>query len=454
MNDSLVQRLRIYLEPSATRGGACMPNSRDQFGGVTMLCCVTLLINGCGSGGGTGDLPAGTGASCSSNKTCPTADAGPDQTTLVNSKVTLDGNGSSSGTTGLITYQWTVTSQPTGSTTTLAGPTTVRPTLTPDVPGDYTVKLIVDNGGLPSKPDSVTITASIGNLPPTADAGADRTVVPGAVVTLDGSGSHDPNGSAVTYAWTFKEQPPKSQSSLNNPTSATPSFTADVAGTYKLNLTVSDGTLTSSADQIEITVTDGNCAPVADAGADQTVTTGQLVTLTAAGSEDANGDPITYSWRFQSKPTGSTATLANATSVSSSFTADFAGFYVLSLIVNDGQVSSLLDTVVIDATLPGFANAVLQAYIKASNAQGGDSFGTSVALSGDTLAVGARMKRAAPRGSTAIKRIMAAAEPGQSMRSRGRMAFGVSRPISRPPTPRARFGRERSALRRHAGGGC
>ena len=64
---------------------------------------------------------------------------------------------------------------------------------------------------------------------------------------------------------------------------------------------------------------------------------GQLVTLTAAGSEDAKGDSITYSRRFQSNPIGSTPTLANATSVSPTFTTDFAGFYVLSLIVKEGR---------------------------------------------------------------------------------------------------------------------
>jgi len=69
----------------------------------------------------------------------------------------------------------------------------------------------------------------------------------------------------------------------------------------------------------------GNIATIADAGADQQVTTGQVVTLTGA------------SWRFQSKPAGSTA---NASTVSPTFTADITGFYGLSLIVDDGQVST------------------------------------------------------------------------------------------------------------------
>ena len=39
------------------------------------------------------------------------------------------------------------------------------------------------------------------NLAPVADAGQDRTVRPGASVTLDGSGSHDPDGTIASFEW-------------------------------------------------------------------------------------------------------------------------------------------------------------------------------------------------------------------------------------------------------------
>jgi PKD domain/FG-GAP repeat len=214
---------------------------------------------------------------------------------------------------------------------------------------------------------------------------------------LDGTGSQDPNGTSITYAWRFVTQPASSQAVLLSATSKTPSFTPQVAGLYIFALTVSDGALTSPSDEIVITVTPDNCPPVADAGPDQKVATGQVVTLTGTGSTDPNDDSLTYSWRFQSKPDGSTATVAAAASVSPTFTADLAGLYVLSLVVSDGTLTSTPDTVVIEATLPGFVNLVLQAYLKPSNTFSGqpavdffpgNQFGVSVAISGDTLAVG------------------------------------------------------------------
>jgi hypothetical protein len=347
-----------------------------------VLSVMTLISGGCGSaGGGTGELAAITRGH---------ADAGPDQSVLVGSSVMLDGRESVSGSTSLITYEWTLTEKPRGSAATLSDPTVVRPTFTADVAGTYTAKLVVTSEGTKSNPNTVNITASTGNVPPIAVAGTDRTVSLGTLVMGNGSGSYDPNGTSITYSWRFQNQPPKSQAVLLNPTSATPSFTPDVEGRYRLALTVSDGSLTSSPDRVDITVTTGNIAPVADAGLDQQVSTGQLVTLTGAGSRDANNDPLTYSWRFQSKPVGSTATLAEANTSSPTFTPDFAGFYVIALTVSDGQVNSAIDTIVIEARLPGFVNLRLQAYLKASNTGAGDFFAAGVALSGDTLAIGAQ----------------------------------------------------------------
>lgn len=76
--------------------------------------------------------------------------------------------------------------------------------------------------------------------------------------------------------------------------------------------------------------------PVAVAGLDQAVVTGQTVQLDGSGSNDPNGDPLTFSWTIASRPAGSASVLSGATTVNPTFVADVAGVYVVELSVNDG----------------------------------------------------------------------------------------------------------------------
>jgi outer membrane protein assembly factor BamB len=89
--------------------------------------------------------------------------------------------------------------------------------------------------------------------------------------------------------------------------------------------------------------------PIASAGPDQTVTATTLVTLDGTGSVDLNGNALTYAWTITSKPNGSSAVISNASSVAPSFTADIAGSYVISLVVNNGTYASNPDTVTVTA---------------------------------------------------------------------------------------------------------
>ncbi|EMR02643.1 PKD domain-containing protein [Cesiribacter andamanensis] len=73
-----------------------------------------------------------------------------------------------------------------------------------------------------------------------ASAGADQQVVAGTSVQLDGSASTDGNGKSFSFAWHFKSKPLGSAASLQDAQTATPSFTPDVAGTYLLELRISN----------------------------------------------------------------------------------------------------------------------------------------------------------------------------------------------------------------------
>ena len=90
------------------------------------------------------------------------------------------------------------------------------------------------------------------NRPPTAEAGVDL-ATPLGRVTLDGRGSHDPDGDRLDYRWTLLSRPPGSQAALAGANTCNPVFTADVSGPYELSLTVSDGRQDSAADQLAVT---------------------------------------------------------------------------------------------------------------------------------------------------------------------------------------------------------
>ena len=95
-----------------------------------------------------------------------------------------------------------------------------------------------------------------------------------------------------------------------------------------------------------------NTAPTAVAGPSQNVTVGATVMLDGSSSSDPQNDALTYAWAFVSRPAGSVATLNQASSARPSFVADVAGNFVVSLVVNDGQLSSAPSLATITATTP------------------------------------------------------------------------------------------------------
>jgi len=323
------------------------------------------------TGGAAGSIPvpAAIGALDPVANLPPVANAGPTQAVGVGQLVQLNGSASTDPEAHLLTYSWSFVSPlPAGSSATLTNPTTVNPTFTADVAGSFTVQLVVNDGTQNSAPATVTITAAPAqNLPPTANAGSPQTVGVGQLVTLNGSGSSDPEAQPLTYSWSFTAtgRPAGSAAVLTNPTTVNPTFTADVAGSFTVQLVVNDGTQ-NSTNTATVTITAGsaqNLPPVANAGSPQAVGVGQLVTLDGSGSSDPEAQPLTYTWSFVSVAAGSAlTTLTNPTAVNPTFTPDVAGNFVVQLVVNDGtQNSTNTATVTIAAgsatNLPPVANA-------------------------------------------------------------------------------------------------
>jgi len=279
----------------------------------------------------------------------PVANAGPNQTAAVGSTVTLDGSASTNpGGIGTLTYSWAFTQRPTGSNATLVNPTSVKPTFVVDAAGNYVIALTVSNGTASS---TSSVTVSTTNTKPVANAGPNQTVNIGSTVVLNGSGSSDVDGNPLTYAWTLTSKPTGSSAVLSGANTVSPTFVADRRGSYTVQLIVNDGTVDSNASTVTITV-QGNTAPVANAGPNQTVNIGSLVQLNGSASTDADGDPLTYRWSLITVPASSTAALSSTTAVNPTFTADKSGTYVAQLIVNDGTVDSPAATVTITTNAP------------------------------------------------------------------------------------------------------
>lgn len=215
--------------------------------------------------GGPADTADETGAPPDENA-APVADAGDDLEVHTLDVVALDGSGSADPDGDPIDYLWVLTDAPTGSVATLINDRFVDAQFIPDVAGVYTVSLTVSDPDDLSDEDVVEIVAVDTNGDPVANAGPDQTVSPGATVYLDGSGSADPDGDSLYFAWTMTSRPGGSAAALAGGTTSAPSFVADVAGIYQVSLTVSDGANYSSADLVTVTASDGGSGGGSDCG--------------------------------------------------------------------------------------------------------------------------------------------------------------------------------------------
>ncbi|MEE9303893.1 MAG: PKD domain-containing protein, partial [Thiotrichaceae bacterium] len=215
---------------------------------------------------------------------------------------------------------------------------------------------VVDNGGAVSlMDDTVTITVNpASNIPPVANAGPDQSVeVGGAVeptIILNGSGS-DSDGSVVLFAWTQTGGAtiiPLSDTAVANPTLVPPPdlppLVTALVLIYELVVTDNQGA-ESVADSVTITVNPFiNLPPVANAGVDQTVTPGDVVTLNGSGT-DADGTIVAFVWADNGIP------LSDPNSAAPTFTApvtEFTQEFTFDLIVTDNSgAASAIDSVAI-----------------------------------------------------------------------------------------------------------
>jgi PKD repeat protein len=257
----------------------------------------------------------------------------------------------------VFTYAWAFTELPSGSAARLNDAAARNPSFTPDVPGVYKlVAAATDPTGRTGKSPATTVTAAAcGSAAPTAAITAPASANTGAVVLLDGTGSSDTDntgctpslGQTLAFAWRFSELPSGSRATLNDAASRKPSFTADVNGTYVVELVVTDSTGRASAPKTA-SITILACGsvtpnvPVANMAAAPSAApaVGQAVRLSATPVDTdttcGGHGPITeFSWRFDVLPAGSRATFNDSAAANPSFTPDVDGTYTVRVLVTD-----------------------------------------------------------------------------------------------------------------------
>lgn len=203
-----------------------------------------------------------------------------------------------------------------------------------------------------------TTNASSGNQPPIADPGANVDAVVGQRVEVSAANSSDPEGDILTVSWTL-EPPEGSQATLEDDTSFRAAFTPDIVGLYKLVLVVNDGLNDSEPVPVYVRVTKGqgggnntttpdNEPPVANAGEDPTLFIDQEIVLDGSASSDPDGDALTYQWSMIQSPPGSSAMLSDNSAQKPILQADLPGIYEFQLVVNDGELDSMPDQILVN----------------------------------------------------------------------------------------------------------
>lgn len=201
---------------------------------------VTLIVND----GMDDSEPAVTSATISEPVTnlAPVANPGGPYTGEPGIAVLFDGSGSSDPNADPLTFAWDF-----GDGVMVDGAT---PTHVYAGDGTYIVTLTVDDGQIGSVPATVNveITTPPANREPIADPGGPYSGDTGSIIVFDGSGSNDPDGDSLAFAWDFGDG--------TTGTGAMPEHSYAVVGTYTLGLVVSDGEFDSARAETTVVVSD------------------------------------------------------------------------------------------------------------------------------------------------------------------------------------------------------
>ncbi len=187
-------------------------------------------------------------------------------------------------------------------------------------PGPFTVTLAVTDNE--SYSANTTRTVRVNAAPVAAFTVSPATAYIGVPVTFDATGSSDPDGDPLTFAWDFGDS--------GTAAGATATHAYAAKGRFMVTLTVSDDLGATGQGSRGVDV--GNRAPVITAtdpaGATLTLAPGQARTFSVTAT-DPDGDALAYEWRVNGAVVG-----GNASSIT--FNESAVGTYSVSVTVSDG----------------------------------------------------------------------------------------------------------------------
>jgi len=211
-----------------------------------------------------------------------------------------------------------------------------------------------------------TTSTLAGSLAPVANAGPDQFTQTLSTLTFNGSGSFDPGGTIVSYAWRFGDGGTASGIAITHAYAT--------AGVYTATLTVTDSRGASASDTAVVRVADR--PPVANAGPDQSGILGSAVTLRGSGS-DPDGTITSYRWDFGDGASASGATASHAYAT--------AGTYTAKLTVTDDRGAQASDSALVAIAGSAAGTPWARGFGGAASDVG---YGVAVDSSGNTVMTG------------------------------------------------------------------
>ncbi len=273
----------------------------------------------------------------------PIAHAGNDIIIDQGTTISLDGSASTDAG-GVVTWEWSF--EYGGELLNLEGETVE---LTFEIPGTYTISLLVIDGDGLTDVDVVQVTVR-DTEPPVADAGPDVEVGEGEAIELDGSASTD-NVGIVSWTWTISTG---DGTIVDTKEGATASTTLP-PGTYNVTLEVGDTAGNGAVDQLTVFVRVAG-APVADAGPDLEAREDVPFNLSGSRSTDDVGI-VSYVWTYKDDINMALPVTTKGEVVE--IVLYEPGVYVITLEVTDGDGLTDTDnlTVTVPDEKPPFVNA-------------------------------------------------------------------------------------------------